>query len=170
MREEKFYAEYPWWIVIVANLHTISMYAVGASLIGHFGRLYLLLYLGLCVWVEIKVLRGSCAACCYYGKRCAFGKGLLCSRVLPKKEPNELPSKVVVWKDLLPDFMVVIIPAAAGLFLFIAQFHWSLLFQWLLLLILFSFGNAWIRGSLACPFCLRKKEGCPALELFEKKQ
>lgn len=170
MNEENYFEQYPWWIVLVANLHTIAVYALGALLVGHFGQVYLLFYLGLCVGVEIKVLRGSCVACCYYGKRCAFGKGLLCSWILPQKEPGEPPCKVAAWKDLLPDFMVAIIPAAAGIYLLIARFHWSLLVQWPLLLILFFFGNAWIRGSLACPFCLRRKEGRPALEFFEKKQ
>lgn len=169
MNEEKCYEQYPWWIVLASNLVSVSIYALGAVLMGHFGLFSGILYLVYCAWVESRVLRGSCVACYYYGKRCAFGKGLVCSWIFKPGEPNQCSKRKISWKDILPDFMVVIIPAGVGVILLLVNFHWTLLFQFLALLLLFCFGNGWIRGSLACPFCKKRLLGCPALELFEKK-
>ena len=75
----------------------------------------------------------------------------------------------ITWKDILPDFLVSIIPMVVGMVLLILKFNWLILSLIILLVILTSVGNGFVRGSLACKFCKQREIGCPAEQLFNKK-
>jgi len=162
------YENYPWWMVAVSNAVTWAIYAIGLYLLSRLGLAWGLLYVAYCLWLEWRVLTKSCPGCYYYGKRCAFGRGLV-STLLLKKEPEQaFKSKQISWKDIAPDFLVSLIPLAAGIFLLIRHFSWPILFLVILLALLGSAGTGFVRSRIACKFCKQRELGCPAEQLFNK--
>ena len=155
-------------MVLPAVVVSISIYAVGAYIMAALAVWLGILYLLYCVWLEFRILKHSCVDCYYYGKLCGLGRGRLCSLVFDKGNPQRFIDKEVSWFDLLPDFMVAILPAIAAIILLIRDFTWPVLALLVLLLVL-SFGaNAVIRGSFACKYCKQRELGCPAERLFNK--
>jgi hypothetical protein len=78
----------------------------------------------------------------------------------------------MTWKDIIPDFLVFIIPVIAGCILLLIEFQWTILILVIVLLLPGFFGNAIVRGNLACNYCKQKEIGrhlCPADQLFERK-
>ena len=169
MREPAGYEQYPTGIVIASNLLSFFMYLIGAFLVYQVGIIWVMLYLFFIILLEFRLLGGHCVDCYYYGKTCAFGKGRLSCMVFPKGMPERFSRKKISWKDILPDFLVFIIPVIAGIALLVTEFRWLILILVIVLLILGFFGNAFVRGQLACKYCKQKEIGCPAVQLFKKK-
>jgi hypothetical protein len=115
-------------------------------------------------------LSRHCVDCYYYGKTCAFGKGWLSSLFFPKGQPEQFNQKKITWKDIVPDFLVFIIPILAGILLLIQEFTWIILSLIIALFLLGFFGNALVRGQLACRYCKQREIGCPAEQLFDNKK
>jgi hypothetical protein len=115
-------------------------------------------------------MKRSCVNCYYYGKYCAVGKGRIASLFFRKGSPKKFMRDKISWKDVLPDFLVSIIPLTAGIILLIVNFSLLLLVLIILLVILTFPGNAFIHGSLICKYCKQRKIGCPAEQLFNKKK
>ena len=168
--KEKCYENYPAGSVILANLLQIAIYVIGAVIISRLGLVSLGTYILYIVWLEIRLLRRSCVNCYYYGKYCAFGKGKLCSLFFKKGNPKKFWKDNITWKDILPDFLVSIIPMVVGIVLMIISFNWSLLVLVVLLFLLSSVGTGLVRSSLACKHCKQRELGCPAEELFNKEK
>lgn len=160
------YENYPRWIVAVCNAVSLGIYAIGLYLTARAGILCGVVYAAYCVWMECRLLTGSCRYCCYYGKRCAFGKGVICSWFLKKAERTSI--KQISWLNLLPEFMVSLVPLAVGLVLLISGFSWFVMLLMLVLLGLASVGTGFVRGQLACKHCRRRELGCPAEQFFSK--
>jgi hypothetical protein len=169
MKEMKCYENYPYWIIVVSNLLTLSIYTIGIIIIKPLGIIWLLIYLAYIVFLEIRLLRKSCVNCFYYGKRCAFGKGKLCSLFF-KKGNKEGFTGDFTWKDLIPDMLVAVIPLLIGIVTLIMHFNWLLLFLIILLFLLVSTGNGLVRGSLACKYCKQREINCPAEKMFKKEE
>jgi hypothetical protein len=168
MENAEKYESFPASMVLPAVVVSISVYAVGAYIMAALAVWLCILYLLYCVWIELRILKHSCVDCYYYGKLCGLGRGRLCSLVFDKGDPQRFIDKDVSWFDLLPDFMVMILPAIAAVILLIRDFTWLVLVLLVLLLVL-SFGaNAVIRGSFACKHCKQRELGCPAERLFNK--
>ena len=165
----KYYEDYPLWIILLSNLVSLAIYGIGAYVMYRTGWIWLALYVLYIGFLEIKLLRKSCPNCYYYGKNCAFGKGKLCSLFFRKGNPEDFVKRQITWKDILPDFLVTIVPVVAGIILLILNFEWLLLLMLLVLLLLTFSGNGFIRGSLACRYCRQCEIGCPAARLFSKK-
>ena len=111
MEEVKCYENYPYWIIIISNLLQLLIYTIGVIIIKPLGIIWLLIYLAYIVFLEIRLLRKSCINCYYYGKRCAFGKGKLCSLFFKKGNiENFATNDNMTWKNLIPDMLVSIIP------------------------------------------------------------
>ena len=91
------------------------------------------------------------------------------SLLFKKANPQKFAKDKITWKDILPDFLVSIIPIVIGIVLLILKFNWLILILIVLLVILTSAGNGFVRGSLACKFCKQREIGCPAEQLFNKK-
>ncbi|OHB73288.1 MAG: hypothetical protein A2Z25_09550 [Planctomycetes bacterium RBG_16_55_9] len=163
------YERFPSPIVFLSNLLSISLYAIGVYILGRCGIFWMVLYLLYCGWIEIRLLRHSCASCYYYGKVCAFGKGKLCALLFKKGDPQKFAEVQVRWRDLVPDFLVSIFPLIGGIVLLVMDFNWIILTLLIVLLVLSSAGNAFVRGSFACKYCKQKELGCPAEKLFNKK-
>ncbi len=168
MAETKTYENFPLPIAVVSNLVALAIYAIGAYILAVFTIFLSVLYLLYCLWVETSVLRGSCVHCYYYGKVCGLGKGKLCSLLFKKGDPRKFTERQISWYHMLPDFMVSIIPAVAGIVLLVRDFSWVILALLVILAMLSSGGNAIIRGSFACRYCRQREIGCPAQKVFSK--
>jgi len=158
----------PSWIVLISNLLAVSVYAIGIYIVSRFGVFIVVLYLLYIIWIEIRLLKGSCVDCYYYDKICAFGRGKLCSLFFKKGNPKKFVEKEIKKIDFVPDFLVFIIPMVFGIILLVTDFSWTILALLIILGILSFGGNAFVRGSLACKYCKQREIGCPALKVFSK--
>ncbi len=154
--------------MLISNFVSVLIYVIGAYLIYQFGIIWLIIYLLYILVLEIRLMKRHCVDCYYYGKCCAFGKGKISSLFFKKGNPKRFIKNKITWKDILPDFLVSIIPIVAGIVLLIMKLSWQILILIILLTILMSAGNGFVRGSLACKFCKQREFGCPAEQLFNK--
>lgn len=168
MIQSETYENYSCWIMIISTLVSIAIYLIGAFIIYQTGIILLSLYLLFIILLEIRLIKGHCVNCYYYGKFCAFGKGKLSAILFKKGSSKKFFKNKMTWKDMLPDFLVPIIPLIAGIVLLALKFNWLILICTVLLVILTSAGNGFVRGSLACKFCKQRELGCPAEQLFNK--
>lgn len=166
MEETKVYENFPVRIVILCNLLPVLIYASGAYVLAGFGIWVSILYLLYCLWIEFRVLKGSCVNCYYYGKICGSGKGKLCALLFKPGDSHKFAEMEVSWTEILPDFMVVIFPLVGGIVLLVINFNWLLVALLASLVVVYFVGNAIIRGSFMCKYCRQKEIGCPAEKLF----
>ncbi|MFA4833792.1 MAG: hypothetical protein WC619_03010 [Patescibacteria group bacterium] len=169
MEQPKTYENYPGCIIFASNFVSIATYLIGAFIMAQIGLIWLVLYLLYIAGLEIRLMKWHCTSCYYYGKYCAFGKGKISSWFFKKGDPNNFLRNKITFKDILPDFLVSIIPLIAGLVLLISNFNWLILALIILLVILASAGSGFVRKNLACKFCKQREIGCPAEQLFNKK-
>ncbi|MBN1846050.1 MAG: hypothetical protein JW810_10230 [Sedimentisphaerales bacterium] len=162
------FENFPWWMVVVCNAVGLAVYAIGLYLMVRLGIVWGVLYAAYCLWMEWRLLSGSCRHCYYYGKRCGFGKGRVCSWFLARKAEQGLGAKPISWRDLIPDFLVSLIPLGFGIAMLIRGFSWLVLLLIVILAFLGSVGTGLIRGRLACQYCKQREIGCPAQQLFSK--
>ncbi len=167
MKKANCYEKYPFWIVLISNLVSIAIYAIGAYIIYQLGSIWLALYLFYILLLEFNLIKNHCTSCYYYGKCCAFGRGKL-SALLFKKGDTKKFNHPMTWKSILPDFLVSLIPIVVGVILLIIHFDILILLSIILLIVLSSIGNGFVRGSLACKYCKQRQLGCPAEKLFKK--
>jgi hypothetical protein len=112
-------------------------------------------------------LKTSCVNCYYYGKSCGFGKGKLCSLLFKKGDPRRFVERTASWREVLPDFLVFLIPVGGGIVLLIQDFKWPLVIALAVLVALSFGGTAIVRGTFSCQYCKQKDIGCPAEQLFQ---
>ncbi len=169
MEKKRCYENYPFWIILISNLVSILIYVLGGYITYQLGALWLALYVFYILILEFNLIKNHCTNCYYYGKRCAFGQGKL-SALFFKKGDTKKFNHPMTWKAILPDFLVSLIPIVVGIILLIIHFNLWILLSVILLFILSSMGNSFVRGSLACKYCKQRKLGCPAEKLFKKKK
>jgi hypothetical protein len=169
MKQAQCYENYPLWIVLVSNLVSLATYAIGAGIIYMFGAVWALLYVLYVLALELRLILRHCPDCYYYGRTCAFGQGRLSALVARKGSPKRMACGKATMLDILPDFMVSVIPIIAGIALLVGAFSWVMLAAVATLFILGFAGNAFVRGQLACSHCMQRKLGCPAAKLFGMK-
>lgn len=165
----KTYENYPCWIIFLSNFVALATYFIGAYIIYQAGLVWMIIYVAYILFLEMRLLRGHCVDCYYYGKSCAFGKGKLSSLFFKKGNSKRFCQMKLAWKDLAPDLMVGLIPLVIGIIFLVYDFSWIMLILVIALFLLISFGNAFVRGSLACKYCRQRELGCPAEKLFAKK-
>lgn len=165
----KTFENYPTGIVIMSILFSILIYIIGAYILYKLWVGFFVLYVVYCFWCEKRVLRKSCINCYYYGKRCCFGRGKLCSWIFKKGNAREFIKTKISWIHILPDFLVAIFPIIGAVALLIINFSWSILILIIILIILFFVGTPAIRGY-SCAHCKQRRLGCPAEQLFNKKE
>lgn len=168
MQNNKVYENFPVWIPLLSCVLSVAIYALGAFIFYQLAILFTVLYLLFCLWIEFKILQKSCVNCCYYGKICGLGRGKLCPTFFKKGNPEGFTDRKISWKDLIPDFLVLVFPLAGGIIALIMDFTWLILVLMVVLVVLSTSGNAVLRGSLACKYCKQRELGCPAEQLFSK--
>jgi hypothetical protein len=161
---------YPARIIVTSNLVSLLIYGIGAYILYRFSLIWAIIYLVMIILLEIRLLARHCVDCYYYGKTCAFGKGYLSSRLFSRGRPEQFNQRQMKLTDILPDFLVFIVPVIAGVLLMVQQFSWIILSLVIVLVLLGFFGNALVRGQLACRHCKQREAGCPAEQLFNKKK
>ena len=163
------YEGFPARMVLVCVLFILSIYILGAAILFRFGLIWSVLYLLIVLLLELRLMRGHCTDCRYYGKTCAFARGRLSALLFPKGDPDRFSRMTITAKDFVPDFLVFIVPVLAGIVLLVTGFSWLLLLEVAILLLLGFAGNGLVRGRIACRYCRQREIGCPAQRLFEKR-
>ena len=159
---------YPFRIVAVSNLLTLAIYFFGAAIIYRLSAVGLAAYLLYVAWIELRLMRGHCVNCYYFGKTCSFGRGRLSCLFFKKGDPREFNRMQITWKSMIPDMLVSFVPVAAGIVILFRKFDWTLLAMTAVLFLLTTAGNGFVRGKLACRYCKQRELGCPAERLFKK--
>ena len=168
MKGAKSYENFPIWIVLLSTILSLSTYAIGIYVLLGLGIPFAILYIIYILWLEVRLLKGSCIDCYYYGKVCAFGKGKLCALFFKKGNPKRFVARKISMIDILPDFLIFIFPIVGGVILLVANFSWIITALLVILVVLSFGGTAVIRGSFACKYCKQREIGCPAEKLFSK--
>lgn len=164
------YEKYPWWIVLLSNLVSLSIFFIGAYILYGLGLIFTIVYIMYCLFMEIRLLKKSCVNCYYYGKTCGFGKGRLSALFFKQGDISKFTQREMDWKDMIPDLMVSVFPLVGGIILLINNFSLLILVLMIVLVILSMAGNAFIRGYLTCSGCKQRELGCPAEKLFNEKE
>jgi hypothetical protein len=164
--EVKTYEQFPGGIILLANLLSLTIYALGILIISQTGVWFVLIYVLYCLWMEFRLMRKGCVNCYYYGKRCGLGRGVICSWLFKQGNNEKFNAGSFTWINLLPDLMVTIIPLILGIISLIKNFSWILLLALIVLIILSTSGNAIIRGNFLCRYCRQRESGCLAEQLF----
>lgn len=170
MKQGVCFENFPLSILFIANVVSLLTYLIGAFIIYKIGLIWLVLYLLFIGFLEFRLISGHCVNCYYYGKTCAFGKGRLCALFFKKGTSKKFNQLKITWRDILPDFLVSLVPTLVGIILLVLTFEWVLLFSVIALLLLAFVGTATVRSKLACKYCKQRKLGCPAQKLFETKE
>lgn len=168
MKQQKCYENYPFWMVTISNIVSFSIYIIGGFLMYQIGLLWLLFYICYILFLEIKLLSSHCINCYYFGKTCFSGKGRISSLFFKRGEAIKFIDIKITWKDIVPDFLISVIPIIVGIVILINNFNWTILLLVILLFSLGFMGNGLVRGNLACRYCKQRELGCPAQSLFDK--
>lgn len=168
--KSKCYENFPFWMILIANLLSIAIYLIGTFILYQVGVIWPILYIIYILILEFKLISGHCTNCYYYGKYCAFGKGKISSIFFKKGDLNKFCKMQLTWKSLIPDFLVSLIPIVVGIVSLIIDFSWLVLILIILLIMLASSGNAFVRGKIACKYRKQRRLGCPAEKLFSKEK
>ena len=168
METIKRYENYPIWVVLLSNLVSLAIYGLGFVIIFRLDLIFSIFYLIYILILEYRLMRFHCINCFYHGKICGFGKGRLSSWFFKKGDISRFCLKEMTFKDMIPDILISLIPLVIGITLLVVKFDFILLFILLILLILTTIGNGFIRGTLTCKYCKQKELGCPADRLFNK--
>ena len=162
------YENYPWWIAVLSNLLSLSIYGLGFFIMLKAYWILSILYLVYIAILEFRLLKNSCIDCYYWGKTCGFGKGRISSVFFKKGDVSKFCAHEISWKDMIPDLLVPLIPFITGIVLLIIEFNVLFLLALILLAFLTTAGNGFIRTKLTCRYCKQKESGCPADMLFNK--
>ena len=170
MEKVKAYENYPIWIVILSNLVSLSIYRLGFIIMIRLGLIISILYLVYIAILEYRLIRYHCVDCFYWGRTCGFGRGRLSSVFFKRGDNSRFCAKNFSWKNMIPDLLISLIPVVVGIYLLNTKFDILLLTAVILLIILTTKGNGFIRGQLTCRFCKQRELGCLANKLFNKKE
>lgn len=166
-KTEKF-ENYPFSTICLSNLVSLGIYGSGLYIMQKAGWFFALPFLLFILWFEYRLIRYHCTHCYYWGKLCGFGRGRVSAWLFKQGDPSKFCLKDMTWRDMIPDLLISIIPLLTGIVLLILDFQVFLLFAMIVLTMLMTMGNAYIRGRLTCSYCKQKELGCPADALFNK--
>jgi hypothetical protein len=160
---------YPLWIPALSILLSLAIYSLGAYILSGFGPLVVAIYILYCLWEEYRVISRSCPSCCYYGKLCGLGRGLISPLFFKKGDPKKFTDREISWKDLIPDMLILLIPLLGGIIYLFIRFNFLTLALMVVITVLAMPGTGFMRGCLICPNCQQRELGCPAEKFFAKK-
>ena len=98
--ESKIYDKYPISTVIVVWFIILVVYVVSAYIVFQIGNLWGWLYIVYLIGMEIMIYKEGCVICCYYGKRCFSGRGLIVAKLFKAGDPRKFCQKKITWKNL----------------------------------------------------------------------
>ncbi len=162
------YDNYPAWIVTSANILEFTTYLIGTWVVYQTGLMSSLFYIAIILVIQFRLLQKSCVNCYYYGKICFSGRGKLVPYLFNSGKTVLFTKAQFSFFDILPDLLILLIPLTTGVILLYIKFNLMLAIMLVVLLILATSGNSFIRGLLACKFCKQRLLGCPAEQSFNK--
>ena len=168
MENDKRYDNYPFWIVLLSNLVSLGIFALGILIFLRVHLLIALAYILYFLFLEYRLIRYHCTDCFYFGRTCAFGHGRISAVFCKKGDTSQFCNHKMTWKDMILDILISLLPFIVGIILMVIEFDYFLLAATILILLLTTFGNNFIRGKLACRYCKQRDLGCPAEALFNK--
>ncbi|MDD1668521.1 MAG: hypothetical protein LUO97_01855 [Methanomicrobiales archaeon] len=163
------YEQFPRRMVAVTVLVQVAIYLLGAYILLQISVWLAVIYAACILALEYRVLRHSCVSCYYYGRLCCFGRGKLAATFCRKGDPAAFLKKEIRWVDILPDFLVSLIPLVLGIILLVINFDPILLLAVVGLAVLAFPVQGFIRSTWSCRFCKQRELGCPAERLFSRK-
>ncbi len=169
MKHVEYYENYPLSTVLTASLLQLSIFSMGAYIISLTGLIWMAVYIIFILWMEIRLMTKSCVNCYYYGKTCFSGMGRL-APLFKKGDPDKFINGEISLVDVIPDFIVSFAPAVAGIILLVKDFSVPLLAVVLSLIALTTWGNGFVRSTLACKNCKQRLLGCPAERMLNKRK
>jgi hypothetical protein len=169
METAKQYENYPVRTIILSNLISLLIYGPAFFIMFQAGLIFSVLFLIYIFVLEYRLMKYHCTSCYYWGKTCGFGRGRISSWFFKQGNISKFCEKEIKWKDMIPDILVTLVPMITGVVLLILDFNFTLLFALLLLAVVATVGNGFVRGSLTCKYCRQRESGCPAYNLFNKK-
>jgi hypothetical protein len=153
---------------MLSNLVSILIYSSGFFITLRLGWIAAILYLVFILAFEYKLISKHCVNCYYWGMTCGFGKGRLSALFFKRGDPAKFCNNEMSWKDMIPDLLISLVPFIIGIILMIIKFDFTLLFAAIILIVLTTMGNGFIRGNLTCRYCKQRELSCPAEKLFNK--
>lgn len=159
---------YPLVTVAVSNLLQFLIYGCGFIIMYQTGIIISGVYLLYIFFLELRLVKNHCVDCYYYGKICGFGRGKITSLFFGRGDSTKFCACDMTFKDMIPDILVSLIPVLTAIVLMIIKFEITILITTIVLIVLTTLGNGYIRGNLTCRFCIQKDKGCPADRLFNK--
>ncbi len=171
MKNPKIYDRYPLRIVALANILQLAVYVAGAYIMFKLSLITGILYVVYLLLLERSVFKEGCIHCCYYGKFCAFGKGVVAAKFFKRGDPKKFCERRLGLKDFIPQLLVVLIPLIIGVALLVSRgFDTSILIAMAYPLLSWFAINPILYGKLACLHCKQGSICCPALKFFTEKQ
>jgi len=168
MDTNKRHENYPNWIVLLSNLVSLGIVALGFLIFLRIHLLFALGYILYFLFLEYRLIRHHCTDCYYFGRTCAFGHGRISAVFFKQGNAAKFCNHSMTWKDIILDILISLLPVLAGIILMVIEFDYFILAATIGIILLTTFGNSFIRGRLACRYCKQRDLGCPAEALFNK--
>ncbi|MCK5416447.1 hypothetical protein KAI92_03405 [Candidatus Parcubacteria bacterium] len=170
IKNTKIYNNYPLQIIILANVLWLAFYIAGMYVMFKLSLIMGILYILYIILLERSFLKEACVYCCYYGKLCAFGKGIIVAKFFKKGNSEKFCEREFNFKDFIPQLLVALIPLVIGIVLLISRgFDVLILISIVYLLLSWFAINPILYGKIVCLHCKQGSICCPALKFFMKK-
>jgi hypothetical protein len=156
--------KYPGKIVLIAVAQMAVAIILGALIFTGFGGWWGVGYIVISLSTIFVSVRLRCAFCCYWGKRCFSGLGLLAPFLTHRGRPKDFRRPANLWPVAILSFTLMLLPIAAGISLVIGEFMLTSLVILLAYVFLAVVPGFFLRKHLFCKGCRQGKLGCPAWE------
>ena len=160
--------KYPIKTVLIFWIVNLLSFVFGFYIISKLNLYLGVLYIIYILILEFKVYKEGCVICCYYGKRCAFGRGLIASKFFKKGDNKKFCDRKLSWKGMIPEILVLLIPIVIGVYFLVKDFNYLMLVFVIYLALIWFVFNALFYGKLACCYCKQGSICCPAKKFFNK--
>lgn len=159
--------EYPGKIVFVAALNMAAATILGALIFLGLGVVWAIGYLVISLSTIYMSVKLRCAFCCYFGKRCFSGLGLLAPFIVRRGRAKDFRKPANLWPVAVLSFTCMLLPIAVGIPLLIGDFNVTGLVILLAYILVSVVPGLFLRKHLFCKGCRQAKLGCPAWEKMQ---
>lgn len=169
-KESQVFENHPFSTILITNCLILLVWFSALYLVWQLGIFWGVLFAVYLLFLEFSIYKQGCSCCCYYGKKCAFGRGKIAPFLVKKDNPEKFCQRKITWFKLLPTILSSLIPVIIGLTLLAKSFSWPILILTLVLVTNWFFINPLIYGRLVCLHCKQGRLCCPANDFFGKKK
>ncbi|HMK47746.1 MAG TPA: hypothetical protein VK436_14060 [Methanocella sp.] len=159
--------DYPLHVNVLSVLSTVVSWGAGTILFYLISPWLAAGYLLLCMAVVILSLKFRCSYCCYYGKRCATGLGLMSPLFFRKGDPSGFSDKRNILTVALPSFGALLLPLAGGVLGSIVSFSWVLMIVAVIYFLVAIPPGFALQKNVYCKRCAQGKLGCPSYRMMQ---